>query len=168
MQLYATNCEIYGPTIVMERLYKNLGTLAKRERPGGVERGVAQGRPLHAADQLRVPGPIGRQRWLLEAGDNTLTGKVETTGSLDRYQEIRAGEIELAAGKQQIVFRSAGPINGELLNLGGVLLKPAPRGAMSGSVVRDFVNAGRLVGTGNLRTIDELLLHRARGVALLR
>ena len=64
--------------------------------------------------------------WLLEAGDKQLTGKVAGTGSLDRYQEIRGGEIELPAGAQQIVFRSSGPVQGNLLNLGGVLLKPAP------------------------------------------
>ena len=58
--------------------------------------------------------------WLLEAGDKTLTGKVASTGSIDRYQEIRGGEIELPAGTQQIVFRSAGPIKGNLLQLGGI------------------------------------------------
>ena len=54
---------------------------------------------------------------------------------MDRYQEIRSGEIDLAAGTQQIVFRSAGPIKGNLLQLGGVLLKPVRRGEV------DMMNA---------------------------
>jgi hypothetical protein len=65
--------------------------------------------------------------WQLEAGDNKLTGEVEPTGSIDRYQEIRAGQIELPAGSGQIIFRSDGPVRGELLQLGGIQLKPAAK-----------------------------------------
>ncbi len=70
--------------------------------------------------------------WLLEAGDKTLSGKVTATGSKDRYEEIRVGEIDLPAGNQQITFRSSGPIKGRLLQLGGVLLKPVAAGEKSG------------------------------------
>ncbi len=66
--------------------------------------------------------------WQLEAGDKILTGKLAPTGSKDRYQEIQAGEIELAAGSQQIILRSSGPIKGNLMQLGGLLLKPVPPG----------------------------------------
>ncbi len=38
--------------------------------------------------------------------------------------EVAAGQIDLPAGNQQIVFRSLGKPNGNLLNLGGILLKP--------------------------------------------
>ncbi|HEX3726046.1 MAG TPA: hypothetical protein VHV08_07370 [Pirellulales bacterium] len=126
LQLYATNCEIYGPTIVMERLYKNLGKWQSEndravwnvELPKG-------GRYTMRLNYAALDQSAGNT-WLLEAGAKTLSGKVAPTGSLDRYQEVRGGEIELPPGTQQIVFRSSGPVSGNLLQLGGILLKPAP------------------------------------------
>lgn len=127
LQLYPTNCEIYGPTIVMEQLYKNLGKWQSEndravwnvEVPGG-------GRFVMLLNYACLDEDAGN-RWLLEAGDSRLTGKVEPTGSINRYQEIRGGEIELPAGSGQIIFRSDGPIDGKLLQLGGILLKPATK-----------------------------------------
>ena len=126
VQLYPTTCEIYGPTIVMERLYKNLGKWQSENDRAvwNVELSKA-GRYTMVLNYASLAGSAGNT-WLLEAGDKTLTGKVTATGSIDRYQEITCGEIELPAGSQQIVFRSEGPLKGSLLQLGGILLKPAP------------------------------------------
>jgi putative membrane-bound dehydrogenase-like protein len=126
LQLYATNCEIYGPTIVLEHLYKNLGKWqSENDRAVWNVELPKAGRYSVLLNYACLDKNAGNT-WLLEAGDKTLLGKVAGTGSLDRYQEIRCGEIEVPAGTQQIVFRSDGPIQGNLLQLGGVLLKPAP------------------------------------------
>ncbi len=126
LQLYATRCEIYGPTIVMERLYKNLAKWqSENDRAVWNVELPKAGRYLMLLNYACLDQSAGNT-WLLEAGERTLTGKVEPTGSIDRYQEIRGGEIDMPSGTQQIVFRSAGPIKGSLLQLGGILLKPAP------------------------------------------
>ncbi len=126
LQLYATNCEIYGPTIIMERLYKSLGRWqSENDRAVWNVEVPKAGRYVILLNYACLDKMAGN-RWLLEAGLRSLQGVVAGTGSLDRYQEIRAGEIELPAGTQQIILRSAGPIKGSLLSLGGVLLKPAP------------------------------------------
>jgi hypothetical protein len=125
LQLYATNCEIYGPTLIMERLYKNLAKWqSENDRAVWKVEVPKAGKYTMLLNYAGLDNTSGNA-WLLEAGDKSLTAKVEPTGSLDRYQEIRVGEIELAPGTQQIVFRSAGPITGNLLQLGGILLKPA-------------------------------------------
>jgi putative heme-binding domain-containing protein len=125
LQLYATNCEIYGPTLIMERLYKNLGKWqSENDRAVWNVEVPKAGKYSMLLNYAGLDSTAGNA-WLLEAGDKTLSGKVAPTGSLDRYQEVRAGEIELAPGTQQIIFRSAGPIKGNLLQLGGILLKPA-------------------------------------------
>lgn len=124
LQLYATNCEIYGPTIVLEHLFKNLGKWqSENDR---VVWNVEIPKPGRYTVQLNFASTDENagNAWLLEAGGKSLTGKVATTGSKNRYQEAVAGEIELAAGKQQVVFRSAGSIKGDLIQLGGILLKP--------------------------------------------
>jgi len=139
LQLYPTNCEIYGPTIVMEQLYKNLGlwksendkavwnvelpkagkfqmvlnyaSLDEDAGNGWILEVQPSGTPAAGAD---AASPVGTQ----------LTGTVVATGSIDRYVEVIGGEIELPAGPQQITLRAAGPPRGKLLQLGGVLLKP--------------------------------------------
>ena len=126
LQLYATSCEIYGPTVVMEFAYKNLARWkSENDRAVWNVELPKAGRYVMWLNYACLDASAGNT-WLLEAGDKLLSGKVTGTGSLDRYQEIRGGEIDLPAGAQQIVFRSSGPIDGNLLNLGGVLLKPAP------------------------------------------
>ncbi|MBI3839830.1 MAG: c-type cytochrome [Planctomycetia bacterium] len=126
LQLYATNCEIYGPTLVMQQLYKNLGKWqSENDRAVWSVEVPKSGKYAMLLNYACLDNSAGNS-WLLEAGEKTLSGKVAPTGSLDRYQEIRTGDIELAPGTQQVVFRSAGPIKGNLLQLGGILLKPAP------------------------------------------
>lgn len=129
LQLYPTSCEIYGPTVVMEQLYKNLGKWASENDKAvwNVELPKA-GRYQMLLNYACLAEDAGNT-WLLEAGDpkaggSQLTGTVAATGSLDRYQEIDCGVIELPAGTQQITLRSSGPVKGKLLQLGGVLLKP--------------------------------------------
>ena len=123
MQLYATNCEIYGPKIELVPLFKNLGKWqSENDRVvWNVELPTA-GRYAMWLNYACTDDDAGNE-WILEAGDHKLTGKVEATGSNDRYQETLAGEIDLPAGKQQIVFRSNGAIQGSLIQLGGILLK---------------------------------------------
>ena len=127
LQLYPTNCEIYGPTIEMEQLFKNLGKWqSENDRAVWNVEVPAAGRYDVVVNYSSTDDEAGNT-WLLEAGEHALTGKVAPTGSKDRYQEVQAGQIELQAGTQQIVFRSQGPIDGNLMQLGGVLLKPAPQ-----------------------------------------
>ncbi len=125
LQLYPTTCEIYGPTIVMERLFKNLGKWqSENDRAVWSVEVPKAGRYAMLLNYACLDSSAGNT-WLLEAGDKTLSGKVSSTGNAENYQEIRCGQIDLQAGTQQIVFRSQGPIKGNLLQLGGILLKPA-------------------------------------------
>jgi hypothetical protein len=126
LQLYATSCEIYGPTIVMEPSYKNLAKWqSENDRAVWNVELPKAGRYTILLNYACLDEDAGNT-WLLEAGDKSISAQVASTGSIDRYQEIRAGEIDLPAGSQQIVFRSSGSIKGNLLQLGGILLKPAP------------------------------------------
>lgn len=125
LQLYPTNAEIYGPTIEMERLYKNLGKWQSENDKAAWSVEVPKaGRYAVLLNYACLEQNAGNA-WLIEAGDKKLTGKVAPTGSIDRYQEIHCGAIDLAPGTQQIVLRSAGAVQGSLFQFGGLLLKPA-------------------------------------------
>jgi putative heme-binding domain-containing protein len=93
LQLYPTTCEIYGPTVVMQHLFKNLGHWqSENDRVvWNVELSKA-GRYQVALNYACLEKDAGNS-WLLEAGDKQLTGKVAATGSLDRYVEVPAGQI---------------------------------------------------------------------------
>jgi putative membrane-bound dehydrogenase-like protein len=125
LQLYPTNCEIYGPTVIMERLYKNLAKWQSENDQAvwNIELPKA-GSYTVLLNYACLDQDAGNQ-WLLEVGDKTLSGQVASTGSNDRYQEVRVGHLDLPAGNHQITLRSAGPIKGSLFQLGGILLRPA-------------------------------------------
>ena len=126
LQLYPTTCEIYGPTVTMERLYKNLSKWeSENDRAVWNVELPKSGRYKVLLNYACRDEDAGNT-WLLEAGDTSLTGRVTATGSTDRYQEVSGGVIELAAGASQIVFRSSGAVKGNLLQLGGILLRPVP------------------------------------------
>jgi hypothetical protein len=64
----------------------------------------------------------------LLAGEHRLTGKVAGTGTWDIYRQAKVGTIELAAGKQRLVFRSVGTIrNGAMIDLKSIKLDPTSR-----------------------------------------
>ena len=62
---------------------------------------------------------------MLEIVGQTLTGRVEATGSWDAYRGTTLGEVELREGRAELQFRSAGPIRRALLDLRQVRLLPA-------------------------------------------
>jgi putative heme-binding domain-containing protein len=124
LRLRASACEIYGSTLVLEKQYGNLGYWSSQDD--------------HAAWALEVPkagkyavwfewacddGTAGNG-YVLRAGDTVLTGKVAGTGSWDAYKQMRVGEVALAAGRQQVVLRSAGKVKGALIDLKGIRLVP--------------------------------------------
>jgi putative membrane-bound dehydrogenase-like protein len=130
LQLYPTKCEIYGPSIVMEPLFKSLGKWESENDRAVWNVEVPKAGRYSVVLNFACTDQDAGNTWLLEAGDKSLSGKVTATGSNDRYQQAIVGQLELPAGQQQIIFRSAGPIKGRLLQLGGVLLTPvaaAPR-----------------------------------------
>jgi putative membrane-bound dehydrogenase-like protein len=124
LRLLPSNCEIYGDKIVFERLYGNLGYWMSEDD--------------HATWSVDVTWPGKYAVWLdwacenssagntflFQAGTERLTGTVQGTGTWSNYRQGKIGAIKLAAGPQQIVFRSAGKIRGALIDLRSIKLAP--------------------------------------------
>ena len=124
LRLLAGSAEVYGSSLVFEPRYANLGYWSSADD--------------HAAWQVEVPKPGAYEvvlEWacadgsagntfLLRAGKSSLTGKVAGTGDWDTYRTEKAGRIELPAGRQRVVFRSAGPISNALIDLKSIQLVP--------------------------------------------
>jgi putative membrane-bound dehydrogenase-like protein len=124
LKLLASGCEIYGPTLILEKQYGNLGYWSSPDD--------------HAVWAVEVPRAGKYAVWLdwacdngsagntfeLRAGGQTLTGRVAGTGNWDTYRQARVGEITLDAGQRRVVFRSTGAIRGALIDLRGIRLVP--------------------------------------------
>ncbi|NQT39348.1 MAG: c-type cytochrome [Planctomycetes bacterium] len=128
LQLSAAAAEIYGPAIVFEPKYKNLGYWSHTEAYAVWSIEVAASGTYEVELDCASPYPSGRNRFLLQASGVSLTGDVPGTGSWDVYTQQQAGQITLPPGTHRLVFRSAGPIWQSMLDLRTLRLKPVARG----------------------------------------
>jgi putative membrane-bound dehydrogenase-like protein len=125
--LRAANCEIYGPTIVLEKQYGNLGYWSSPDdRAVWTVEAARAGRYTVWLDYACHANTAGKT-FLLQAGIHRLTGKVVSTGDWDTYRKAEIGEIVLGEGRQQVAFRSAGKIYNPLLDLKSIELVPTPK-----------------------------------------
>jgi putative heme-binding domain-containing protein len=122
--LLASNCEIYGPTLVLEKQYGNLGYWASQEDQAVWTIKVAKAGKYAVTLDWACDEASAGKKFLLQAGPNQLTGAVASTGSWDLYKQAKVGEILLPAGQQRLTFRSAGRIFNALIDLKSIKLAP--------------------------------------------
>jgi putative membrane-bound dehydrogenase-like protein len=123
--LPATAAEVHGATLVFEAKYGNLGYWSSEgdQAVWSIE-AAREGRYAVELDWACDAANAGNA-YVLVAGDARLSGKVESTGSWDAYRQARVGTVEIKAGVQKVALRSAGRINGALLDLRTLRLVPA-------------------------------------------
>jgi putative membrane-bound dehydrogenase-like protein len=125
LNLLASNCEIYGRTLVLEKQYGNLGFWQS-----GDDRAVwtvevpKAGTYTVWLDWACDKGSAG-QDLVFDVGETRrLTVKVQSTGNWDTYRFAKVGEIQLAAGQQTVTVRAGGELRGALIDLKGIKLVP--------------------------------------------
>jgi putative membrane-bound dehydrogenase-like protein len=118
------NCEIYGPTLVLEKQYGNLGYWTSQEDQAVWSVKAAKAGKYAVTLDWACDDASAGKRFLLQAGPNQLTGKVTSTGSWDVYRQAMVGEILLPAGQQRLTFRSADRIFNALIDLKSIKLTP--------------------------------------------
>ncbi len=124
LRLRASNCEIYGSNVVFERQYGNLGFWRSEDDQAvwsvEVEQSGKYAVWLDWACDERSAG----NTFVLRAGTERLTGKVESTGNWDTYRQAKIGVISLQKGRHELTFRSAGRIKGAMIDLKSIKLVP--------------------------------------------
>jgi putative heme-binding domain-containing protein len=123
--LLATTAEIYGPSIVLEDQYQNLGYWSSESDRAAWSVEVEREGEFTVRLNYACADESSGNRYALEAGSKQLAGKVAGTGSWDNYRTVDVGRVSLAAGKQQIVVRPSDPVRGALLDLKSIELTPA-------------------------------------------
>ncbi len=116
-KLKASQASIYGREICFESEFGNIGCWHAEgdhvvwtiESPKAAKWDIW----LDCACAPEVAG----NGFVLEAGTNKITGKVEPSRSWSDYRLIMVGDLNIPAGTSRIVFRPAGPVNGALIDL---------------------------------------------------
>jgi putative membrane-bound dehydrogenase-like protein len=124
LHLRATSAEIYGPTLVFEETYRNLGYWSSADDEAAWTVAVPRaGRYVVSMEYACAPEAAGNVL-VFEGGREPVRVKVETTKSWDSYRRVRLGVVELEAGERRMVVRPDGEVKGALIDLKEVRLVP--------------------------------------------
>jgi putative membrane-bound dehydrogenase-like protein len=124
LKLTAANAAIYGPSLVLEVRYGNLGYWSSADDRAVWTVAVPKaGRYEVLLDYACDNGSAGNT-FVIQSGGAKLGGKVAGTGSWDRYQQVSVGTLALEAGERTVTMRPDGKINGALIDLRGIRLAP--------------------------------------------
>ena len=122
LRLLATTARIYGPTLVFEDQYRNLGYWSSPQDFAAWTLDVPQaGKYQVTLDYASEDGAAG-DRFVVQVGSQSLAGQVEGTGTWDNYRAKSVGTLELPAGVVELVMRGEGPIKSALIDLRGIRL----------------------------------------------
>jgi hypothetical protein len=123
-RLLATDCRIYGPTLVFEQQYRNLGFWGSEQDTAiWTVRLQVAGKYRVVLDYACANDTAGN-RFRLQAAGQVLTGKIQGTGSWDNYRSNAIGTLELPSGEFDVTLHSDGPVQSYLMDLRGIILRP--------------------------------------------
>jgi putative heme-binding domain-containing protein len=125
LKLTAKNCEIYGTSLVFEPQFTNLGWWTKEDDHAVWNIDVPRAAKFEVHFDYACHDSAAGDTFALTIGEQRLTGKVAGTGTWENYRQVKVGEVELVAGQQRVVMRSAGPIRSALIDLRVVRLARA-------------------------------------------
>ncbi len=127
LRLFATQCEIYGNTVVFEEKYRNLGHWQSENDRAVWTMNVVQPGRYGVTLDYACEDTVAGNSFLVELGSQRIGGQVTGTGSWDNYRRIKVGELDVSAGTQRLTFRSQGPVRGALIDLRDVKLAPVEK-----------------------------------------
>jgi putative membrane-bound dehydrogenase-like protein len=123
--LPATAAAIYGGDIAFEPVFQNIGMWHGEADVVAWSFELADDQQFDVLLEYACHDGSAGNRFQLEVQDARLAGTIVGTGGWDRYAKIRLGTIDLHKGPGRVVFRSAGPIQGALVDLKQLTLVPA-------------------------------------------
>ncbi|GIW93505.1 MAG: hypothetical protein KatS3mg110_1546 [Pirellulaceae bacterium] len=124
IRLAATDCRIYGPTLVFEELYRNLGYWGSSEDRAVWELDVPRDGTYRVVLDYACHNDTAGNRFHIEVAGQVVIGTVEGTGTWDNYRRKTVGKVQLPQGRCQLEVRSDGPIQGYLMDLREIVLDP--------------------------------------------
>jgi putative heme-binding domain-containing protein len=124
IRLLATNCRIFGPTVVFEDLYRNLGFWSSTDDRAVWDVNVPKEAVYRVALDYACDDGCAGNRFVITVADQTISGRVEGTAGWDNYRRMTVADVKLPAGPVRLTIRSDGAIDQYLFDLRGLVLNP--------------------------------------------
>jgi hypothetical protein len=122
--MLATNAAIYGPSLVLEAKYRNLGYWSHIDDRAVWTVDVPKAGEYEVWLDHACDGAAAGNHFCIEADKVLLEGKVASTGNWDAYRTLKFGTVKLPARRIQLTMRSRGEIRGALIDLRMIKLVP--------------------------------------------
>jgi putative membrane-bound dehydrogenase-like protein len=122
--LSARNAAIYGPSLVYEAEYRNLGYWQSAEDYATWTVNVPRAGRYAVRIQYACHDADAGGTLLLKAGESSTQFQVTGTGGWEHYRPADVGELHLPEGTSTILARSAGEVESALIDLHSVTLTP--------------------------------------------
>ncbi len=122
--LLASDCEIYGNTLVFEPVYRNLGMWGSASDHAVWNFEVTKAGKYIVRIDYACDDSVAGNSYQLTVADTVFSGKVPGTGNWDSYKQLTVGRATLKPGRYQAVLKPAGTIAGSLMDLKSVRITP--------------------------------------------
>jgi putative membrane-bound dehydrogenase-like protein len=130
IRLAAATAEIYGPSLVFEPEFGNLGYWhGDGDRAAWTFR-VDRPATFTVSMDWACDNSVAGNEYLLRIDDQTKRGTVAGTGTWSDYRTVFLREVRLGPGDHRLELRPAGPVRGALADVRTIVL--TPRGAADG------------------------------------
>jgi putative heme-binding domain-containing protein len=120
----ATAARIYGPSIVFEQQYGNLGYWSSPEDRAAWDFSAPAAGEYKVSLDFACDASAAGNTLVLSVAGQKLTFKVPSTGSWDTYQGKEIGSVKLGKGPAELTIASEGAIQGALIDLRSVRVQP--------------------------------------------
>jgi putative heme-binding domain-containing protein len=124
LTLLAAQAAIYGPTLVFERQFGNLGYWSSADDRAAWTIDVPADGSYRVVMEYACRDDTAGNALVIECGSATLSSKVAGTGDWDDYRQLALGELKLRSGMHTLTFRSQGAVRNHLIDLRGLRLTP--------------------------------------------
>jgi putative membrane-bound dehydrogenase-like protein len=128
LTLRATAAEIYGTTLVFEPQYRNLGWWSNADDRAVWTIAVSAAGKYEVWIDWACPKEEAGKLFTIEAGGESLSGRVGTTAGWEEYRQAKVGEIALEPGDTRLTVRASLPFKGILMDLRTLKLLPIKDG----------------------------------------
>lgn len=126
LRLLATAARVYGPTLVFEEKYRNLGYWSSSQDFAAWTIDAPVAGVYQVTIDYACDNSAAGDRWIIQVGSQSIGGQVEGTGSWDNYRGKVVGVLELPAGPSELVMRPDGPVKSAMIDLRGIRLVRKP------------------------------------------
>ncbi len=127
VELTAITGRIYGPNVVFEGKYNNLGFWSHADDRVAWTVELAQTGTYEVHLDYACETSTAGNPFVLTLGTQSLRGKVKGTGTWDDYATVKVGTVKLQTTPLEITFAAEAAPQGFLMDLRRILLKPVPQ-----------------------------------------